>query len=295
MHQNRRKYLVLITGGLLLFSTLACGSFNLLDSITTTTENSTDGTVIAMQATIAALQTQQAQPTAQIVYITPTPLPPTPTPLAPTASPTPVPPSPTPIPPSATPTPVPQNANTQQRTIVIIVTPTSPPTPTPYPEAPIIISPREGEVVAKDRETLLHWGWNGILLQPDEYYEVKIRPDGSSRSAYIAQERGLSHNFITRLGGGRYYWTVQIVKGYWINNSGHPDDWTFEGFRSPESEPRLIIVADDHNNKHDRNRSPHSQSSYAVPPSPQLPYGIAFSSIAFVAFVGYTRSKKLGD
>ena len=290
---NRQSRLVMIgIGIILLIPLLACGSSDLLGSIAPS--DSTDGTVVVMQATIDALQTQQAQPTpqpeVQIIYFTSTPLPATATPLPPPPTVTPVP--PTTIPPTATATPIPapQEVTTQSRTIVIIVTPTSPPTPTPYPEAPIIISPEEGTVVAKDREILMHWGWNGLLEEPDEYYEVKIRPDGSSRSVYIAQERGLSHNFVARLGGGRYYWTVQIVKGHWINNSGHPDDWVFEGFRSPESEPRLIVVADNHNNHRDRNRSPHSQS-HAVPPGQNLPYGIAFGGIAFAAFVGLTRFK----
>lgn len=291
MAQKSHKLIAGFIGILLIITILACNTFNIADPLTL----NTSGTITAMQGTIDALQTQQAQPTpspiVEIIYFTPTPLPATPTPVPPFPTPTPIP--PTPIPPSPTPTPVPptpqQDAAAQNRTIIIVVTPTSPPTPTPYPETPIIISPHEGAVVAKDREILLHWGWNGLLLEPDEYYEVKVRPDGNPRSAYIAQERGLSHNFVARLGGGRYYWTVQIVKGHWLNTSGHPDDWVFEGFRSPESEPRLIIVNDSHH--HNRNKSPHSQS-HAEPPGKNLPYGLAFGSIAFAAFAGLTHFKR---
>ena len=34
------------------------------------------------------------------------------------------------------------------------------------------------------------------------------------------------------------------MQGYYKNDSGHPDDRVFESFTSPESEPRLIIVAE---------------------------------------------------
>ncbi len=292
------RLLLLLTSSLLLSLTLACGNFEFLSRpITDVTSNST---ITALQATIAAMQTQQAQPPLQstITISYPTATPPlleavsstmvsptwTASPLTtPSSTPIPVLPTTTAVPPSPSATPFPPESTTQGRTIVIIVTPTSVPTLTSYPEAPVIISPNEGAIVAQKHEILLHWGWNGLLQNSDEYFEVKIRPDGDPRSVYIAQERGLAHNLIARLGGGRYYWTVQIVKGHWVNDSGHPDDWAFEGFRSPESEPRLLVVHD--------NSSPRSQSQ-AAPPHPKLPFGIAFGTIAFALFMLVTRFKQ---
>lgn len=247
--QNRSS--LFIVGGVLLIAILACNSIGFFDPSPSTEDGSLEGTVGAMNATIEALDLrQQAQPTTEptpnIIIVTATatntPLP-SPTPIA----------SATPLPtsapislPTATSTPVPQN-----RTIVIIVTPTSSPSPTPYADAPIIISPREEAIIAKGEETTLHWSWNGLMARPDEFFEIKLVPDGLSRSAYIARERGLGHDFRVNLGGGRYRWTVQIVQGYYKNNSGHPDDWVFERFRSPESESRLIIIDDNNRNDDD--------------------------------------------
>lgn len=171
--------------------------------------------------------------------------------------------------------------------IVIVVTPTETPLPASYPEAPIITGPREGTVVGQGQDVLLNWSWNG-LLGPNEYFEVKLRPDAQSRSVYIAQELGEAHDLSNaNLGPGRYQWTVQVVQGYFINNSGHPDDWVFEAFRSPESEPRLIII-DSHDNNDDDDdddgsASPPS-SSQAEAPHPHLPYGLTLGGMAFAAF-----------
>jgi hypothetical protein len=236
---------LIVMGTILLIPTVACSSVSWLPT-TSTGNESLESTVALIQATLEALETQQAQPaiepTPEVIVVTATPL------VAPTFSPTPVPtstqsPSPTP---TATDTSSPQN-----RTIVIVVTPTSPPTATPYPEAPIISAPRDQTIVAKDHEILLQWSWNGLLTGPSEYFEIKIRPDGQTRSVYLAQERGQAHDFQARLGGGRYLWTVQVVQGYFINNSGHPDDWVLESFRSPESEPRMIIIHEDRDDDDD--------------------------------------------
>ena len=280
----------LIFGGLLLLSMLACSSFGFVDSDSSNVE--LENTVAAMRATLEALNTQPTQtaipPAPQIVVITATPTnTPMPT-LAPEVTSTPA-----PIP-TATATEIPPAAP-QGRTIVIVVTPTSPATATPYPYAPINTGPRNDTAVGQEQEILLHWSWNG-LLEPGEFYEVKLRPEAQPRSAYIAQELGLAHDFKATVGPGRYEWTVQIVKGYFINNSGHPDDWVFEAFRSPESAPRIIIVVDDgHGNNDDndddddddRNNPP--SFSQADPPEPRIPYGLAVGGIAFVAFATITR------
>lgn len=282
------RLLGLIFGGLLLLSMLACSSFGLVDSDSSNLELAS--TVAAMRATLEALNTQPTQPAVppapQIVVITATPTnTPIPT-LTPEATSTPV-----PIP-TATATEAPPAAP-QGRTIVIVVTPTSPATATPYPYAPINTGPRNDTVVGQGQEILLYWSWNG-LLGPGEFYEVKLRPEAQPRSAYIAQELGLAHDFKATVGPGRYEWTVQIVKGYFINNSGQPNDWVFEGFRSPESAPRIIIVVDDgHRNNDDddddddRNNPP--SFSQADPPEPRIPYGLAVGGIAFVAFAAVTR------
>jgi hypothetical protein len=286
---TRRSRILWLTVGALLLTTIACNTIGFLESATPIA-NTFEGTVTAMKATLEALEGAQTQPTPQpspqIIVVTATPTdtpPPSPTPL-PTITPT-----PTPIPPLPTATLAPQG-----RTIVIVVTPTSPPTATPYPDAPVNTAPREGYVVAQRRNILLQWSWNG-LLGPNEYFEVKLRPDGLTRSAYIAQERGEVHDFEARLGGGRYLWTVQVVQGYFINNSGHPDDWVFEAFRSPESEPRMLIIDevdddDDYDRRHhhddddDNDGSEHPPSILqADPPTPNISYGLSLGGLAFVA------------
>jgi hypothetical protein len=264
---------------------LACSSFGFVDSDSSNVE--LESTVAAMRATLEALNTEPTPtvipPAPQIVVITATPSnTPMPT-LTPETTSTPV-----PIP-TSTATEVPAVAP-QGRTIVILVTPTSPATVTPYPYAPVNTGPRNDTAVGQDQEILLQWSWNG-LLGPGEYYEVKLRPEVQPRSAYIAQELGLGHDFKAIVGPGRYEWTVQIVKGYFINNSGHPDDWVFEGFRSPESEPRIIIVVDDHRNNDDDDDDRDSPTSFSQmdPPDPRIPYGLAIGGMAFLAFAVFTR------
>jgi hypothetical protein len=299
---NRFRLFSCLIGSLLIFPLVACSSLGLTTSASPNAE--LEGTVAAMQATIEALEIQSTplpiQSSPQIIVVTATadqqaPPPSTPTPNStPTSEPT------------FTPPPPPTNTNTplpppQERTIVIVVTPTEPPPPASYPDAPIITAPRANTVVGQGQDVLLNWSWNG-LLGPNEYFEVKLRPDAQSRSVYIAQELGEAHDLSNaNLGPGRYQWTVQVVQGYFINNSDHPDDWVFEAFRSPESEPRLIII-DSHDNDDDDddgngNTSPPS-SSQAEAPHPQLPYGLTIGGMAFAAFaltIRFTRRRETNN
>jgi len=247
------RLIILITAAILMVLLVACGGLGLL----TANLSSVDTPILARleTSTLTPIPRQSAQTTATPQPVQPIATQPTPQILVITATSTNTPlASPTPIPTfTPTPTPPPSPTNTPAsagRTIVIIVTPTSPATATPYPEAPINIQPWDGAIVAQRHETLLHWSWNG-LLKDGEYFEVKLRPDGQSRSAYIAQERGTGHAFTGNVGGGRYRWTVQVVQGYFVNNSGHPDDWVFEAYRSPESGPFLITV-DERKSSRDR-------------------------------------------
>ena len=240
----KRKLILFIAGLVALLPTLACGSAGVYDP--QATQAAMEATVTALQATIVALEantSQSRQPAEERVVVV-------------TATSTPIPPKPagsaTVIPASSlgqtiqltsTPTPTPINITAQDRVVTVVATFTPTPTPEQHTDAPIIIDPAPGTVVEEGREILLHWGFNG-LLQPDEYFDVKIKPDGQNRSAYVGWERGLSHKLVANLAPGRYYWSVQVLKGYYKNNSGEPEDRVFEAFTSPESAPRLIIVAE---------------------------------------------------
>ncbi len=140
-----------------------------------------------------------------------------------------------------TPTPTPITITEQDQVITVVVTFTPPPTPTQHNEAPLIIDLAPGAVVVEEREILLHWGWNGFLRK-EEYFDIKLKSDGQNRSAYVRWERGQAHNLVANLAPGRYWWSVQVVQGYYQNNSNQPEDRVFEAFTSPESEPHLIIV-----------------------------------------------------
>ena len=238
------RRVILIIAAVLMALLVACGGLGVV-ALNLDTAN---GPVLARLATSTLTPTpaQLAQITATPQPVQPVVIQPSPEIVVVTATPTNTPPaSPTPIPTfTSTPTLLPSPTNTPAsvgKTIIIIVTPTSPATATPYPEPPINLQPWDGAIVAQGQETLLHWSWNG-LLKDGEFFEVKLRPDGQSRSAYIAQERGTGHTFTGNVGAGRYQWTVQVVQGYFKNNSGHSDDWVFEAYRSPESAPYLIIV-----------------------------------------------------
>ena len=226
---------------LLSLPTLACGAVGVINP--EATQTAMEGTVVSLQATITALEDrlpaeQAAQETQQVVVVTATPQPATPTKIAKASA----------IPASSlgqtldpTNTPTPATISPQDKTVVVVATFTPTPTPQRYVNAPIILEPRNGAVVLEQREIFLHWSWNG-LLKTDEYFDIKIRPDGQSRSAYVAWERGTGHTLVANLAPGRYNWTVQVVKGYFKNNSGEPEDRVFEDYLSPESEPQLLIV-----------------------------------------------------
>ena len=295
MAKYQSKLSLLILGAILLLSSVACNNAGVIGNAPT--QAALESTVVAMQATLESLNTQPvqqatvAEPTPQIIVVTATS---TDTPL----------PSPTSLPTdTATPLPIPTEMPTntpashpQSNVVIIIATPTTPPSPTPSNEAPVNLTPPEGTVVEQGREILLQWSWNG-LLGPHQFYEVKLRPDGQPRSAYIAQELGEGHNFLANLSEGRYYWTVQLVQGYFVNDSDHPDDWVFEGFLGPESEPSLLIIAKNESNRDDDDddgrSSPPSQSQ-ADEPAPTMPFGLLVGSIAFVTFIGLTRWRNVG-
>ena len=235
------KFYFLIAGLIISISTLACGAVGVYDP--EATQTAMESTVTAMQATISALEAGVSQPaTPQIIVVTATP----------TAGLSQVSESSTAIPasslgqtinftPTSTPTPLTISPQDQVVTVVATFTPTA--TPKSHPDAPIILDPRAGTVIEEGREILLHWSWNGIL-GPNEHFDIKIRPDGQDRSAYVAWEEGLGHDFQANLSPGRYFWSVQIVQGYYENGVKAPENRVFEAFLSPESEPRLIIVAE---------------------------------------------------
>jgi hypothetical protein len=238
-----RKLILLIASLIAAIPILACGGVGVYDP--EATQSAMSGTVTALQATISALenkidQDQSARSTSPIQAATETPtVEATPTSTV----------RETVIAASSleqtvelAPTPTPLTVSPQDRTVILVATLTPTPTPESYPAAPVITEPREGVIVEEGRELLLRWSWNGIL-RSDEYYDLKIRPDGQDRSAYVAWERGEAHDLQANLAPGRYYWTVQIIKGYYKNNSGEPEDRVFEAFLSPESKPRLLIVA----------------------------------------------------
>jgi hypothetical protein len=231
-----------IIGFVMFIPTLACGSVGIYDP--EATQVAMAGTVTALQATIAALESnlnQNQSDSAEVQVVTATP---TPTSVPPAESDTIIPASSLEqtIQLTSTPTRTPITISSQDRVVTLVATFTPTPTPEQHPYAPIISAPRAGTVVEEEREILLQWSWNGILKY-DEYFDIKIKPDGQHRSAYVAWERGEAHNLQANLTPGRYYWTVQVLKGYYRYNSGEPEDRIFQAFTSPESEARLIIVA----------------------------------------------------
>lgn len=236
----------------MLTSVLACGTVGIYDP--EATQVAMKETVVALQATIAALESKASQNrpiTPQIRVVTAIPKP-----------------SPSPIIVSSTftrasslgqtiiltgtprSTPI-TTISPQTQTSILVATFTPTPTPKNYPNAPVVLEPDAGAVVEESRNILLRWSWNNVLGS-NEYYDIKMRPDGQDRSAYVVWEKSKGHSLQVNLTPGRYYWTVQIVKGYYKNNSGRPEDRIFEGFLSPESEPRLIVIAA----KNDDNKRP---------------------------------------
>lgn len=236
------KLYFLIASLIISIPTLACGAVGVYNP--EATQAAMEGTVTAMQATISALEAGVSQPASpQIIVVTATPASSSTqasenstviaaSSLGQTINLT--------LTPTSTPLPATIAPQDQVVTVVATFTPTS--TPESHPDAPIILDPRAGTVVEVGREILLHWSWNGIL-GPNEHFDIKIRPDGQDRSAYVAWEEGTGHDFQANLAPGRYFWSVQIVQGYYENDVKAPENRIFEAFLSPESEPRLIIVA----------------------------------------------------
>lgn len=222
---------------------LACGAVGVYNP--EATQVAMEGTVVALQATISALEDSitQNQSEPQIIVVTATSTPtPTPQPIADES---------TVIAASSlgqtieltpTPTATPITIPSQDTVVTVVATFTPSPTPKSYDEAPIISEPVEGTVVEEGKEILLRWSWNG-LLGSNERYDIKMRPDGQSRSAYVAWEDGTAHDFRADLAPGRYYWSVQVIRGTYKDGIIEPENRIFETFLSPESEPRLIIVA----------------------------------------------------
>jgi hypothetical protein len=162
-------------------------------------------------------------------------------------------------------------------------------TPTPlaplyrYETRPILTEPRSEAVVEEQRQILLRWSWNG-LLGPNEHFDLKIRPDGQNRSVYVAWAEAEAYDLQANLAPGRYLWSVQVIRGYYQNDSGRPEDRVFETFLSPESEPRLLIVT----KKPDKNPVSVSQ---AEPPAANVPVGIVVGGGAFIALLALTPKR----
>jgi hypothetical protein len=234
---------LLMIGIIVLIPILACDAIGIYDP--EATQVAMDETVVALQATIAVLESKASQSrsvTPQIRVVTATPKP-SPSPIIASSTFTRASSLGQTIKLTGTPRPSPiTTISPQPQTTILVATFTPTPAPESYPNAPAILKPGAGAVVEGNQKILLQWSWNNVL-GPDQYYDIKIRPDGQDRSIYVVWEKGEAHNLQASLPPGRYYWTVQIVKGYYKNGNSQPEDRVFEGFLSPESEPRLIIIA----------------------------------------------------
>ena len=296
----------LIIGGLLLLLVSGCTGIGIYEP--QATQVAFEGTVSALQSTIVAMQTVTSAdvasatetPSPQVIVVTATETtsatPPLLSPTA-TASPT------SRLASSATPTRIKQSS--QGETIIVVeatatqgstvtstskaelaiveATATLPPTREISEIMPLTIEPEAGTVVEQGRNILLAWSWEGTL-KADEHFDIKIRPDGQTSSAYVAWAEEMSLDWQADLVPGRYYWSVQVIRGTYKNGSRKPEDRMFEAFLGPESEPQLIIVGE---KPEDNPRS----ISQADPPSPSLPFGLAAGSVAFLAFAGVTRRR----
>ena len=283
-----KLFFVGITASLTFLMT-ACGTVVRLDN-PAATQIALQSTIEAIQGTVVALETKPdsganlpgGEPRPQIVVVTATGAGETPEQEAvvdTVAAPTPT--------ATKTLTPVPTATHTASPTIappadpVIIVVTATPASVGPrfvYDQVPLLTEPRTGAVVEENRQILLRWSWND-LLGPNEYFDVKIRPEGQGRSAYVAWERAEAHDFRANLRPGRYLWSVQVIRGTYRNDSGEPEDRLFEAFVSPESASRVLIVDE---KPRDNPRS----ISQAEPPAPDLPYGLLAGIVIFGAFVG---------
>ena len=260
------------------------------------TETAFQATLQAMQDTITALETGQASaeqpalessPVMLVVTATSTPHPSnTPSPL-PTDRAT----STLTAPSPRTPT-----ISSQGETIVVVATPTpisTLPLATVIPAAtaisseeslnmaPLILEPENGTVVEEGRNILLRWAWEGSLMD-NQHFDLKIRPDGDTASAYVTWGETDSFAWQANLRPGRYYWSVQVIQGYYKGGIQEPENRVFEAFLGPESESRLIIVGEKPDD------SPVS-TSQADPLHPALYWGIIMGGLAFVGFVRSTK------
>jgi hypothetical protein len=167
--------------------------------------------------------------------------------------------------------------------------PTPPPTPTPLDLSapPLLLEPGDGTIIEQSRNILLRWSWSG-RLEPNQYFDIKIRPDGQTASAYVAWAADERFDWQADLPPGRYYWSVQVIQGYYQNDSGRPEDRVFEKFLGPESETRLMVI-------HERPPATPRSVSQADPPGPGLPYGLLIGSLAFIAFAGWSRSQPISS
>ncbi|MEM7345419.1 MAG: hypothetical protein AAF485_14355, partial [Chloroflexota bacterium] len=232
------KYKLVILGTIFLIVTLACNSVGIYDP--EAAQIALQQTVTALEGTITALENRDASvnddPSPVVLVVTATPQTAT---LTPTSSPSPV------QAVGVTPAGFSQGetldidptitATSPPEVTVVVATLTPTPTPKGYADSPVIVKPVAGLVVEEGLEAFLHWSWNGVLAS-DEYFDIKIRPEGQTNSVYVAWEAGTGHTFQASLSPGRYYWSVQVVQGYYKNNVTDPENRIFETFLSPVSE-----------------------------------------------------------
>jgi len=195
----------------------------------------------------APLLSLNANVQAQDTPATATPLP-TQTPTT-TPSPTTTPtatlwPTTTPLP-SATPWAEPQTWSPVGQALpsLEIITPTTLSALSPLPvttkmvnqfSTPYIYSPPDGVDVFGD--TILRWKFKGELAS-DEYFDIKIRPYGSERSAFVDWTKSTEYTLRPWSGWqpGIYTWEIGIIKGHKEGDTKH-----FLGDTGRNSESYLI-------------------------------------------------------
>jgi hypothetical protein len=192
--------------------------------------------------------------------LTPTPIKiPTPTTdifyLTPTNSPT-------------SPNPTPTNTFTPTPTS----TPTPTPTPTPYPP-PTLTAPENGASFAGKIVTL-SWEWSGELKE-DEFFEVRVWAENLPYHAALGWVKVSQFDYNVSGRGGKYFWTVVIVKDrkenirtkdwYKPEHGSYPVYEHIPGtstdsiqILSPESEPRFFFFT---------SNTPYLTSPADTPPS----------------------------
>ncbi len=272
-NQVLRKLIVGICGILVLTGCLGVGVYD-----PQATEVAFQSTFVAMEEKLAGLETAvAAQADATTVPEQPSATPsftPTNPPFTPSPAPTK---TPSPLPKTATPTATPTEtrASTSQGETIVLATATSPPQPTatstlrptlsatevPPTEAsptataeptdegalrfetpPIILEPGDGITIEETRNTLMRWEWPNELAE-NQHFDIKIKPEGGDESIYVTWVDEPTLDWWANLPPGRYFWSVQVIQGYYENNSGDPEDRVFEAFLSPESEWQLITIS----------------------------------------------------